>query len=327
MILRDRKRFIGYWLSLGVVSAVFICGCATQQEVMDLKPHVNKAILQVSELSNQVYDLETRLKRLESRESQIPDHVRRLADLEAKLNSLQEETRSHITAEQENMNLWRKFDQKFQDLSREIENERIRSLQFQEEIRKKIEELSHQSGSGLSSEGEDLENMASQPGPLQSPSDYPPSGTPTSEVSSNDRAPINPSEKPGQIDERGMYEEAHQAFVQQDWARAQSKFSAFLDRFPKSDLADNAQFWIAESFFNQKKYEKAILEYEKVIQNYPKGDKLISALLKQALSFQAIGKTKEASILFKQVIKKAPKSEQAKIAQKKLDSIEKKGEN
>ncbi|MEW6378849.1 MAG: tol-pal system protein YbgF [bacterium] len=308
MISWDRKSFIVFWFGLGLWGLFFVNGCATQQEVLDLKPHVNKAILQVSELSNQVYDLENRLKQLENREGQIPDHVRRLADLEARLNNLQEEARSHITAEQEDMNLWKKFDQRFQYLSQEIESERRKFIQFQEETRKKFEELSPRSA--LTPPGEELEKTnTSEPVPLPDSSGNPPA--------------VSSPEQPEKTDEKGTYEEAHQAFVQQDWPAAQSKFLAFLDHFPKSKLADNAQFWIAESFFNQKNYEKAILEYEKVIQNYPKGDKLTAALLKQALSFHAIGRIKEAKILLKQVIKKAPDSEQARIAEKKLKSIDK----
>ena len=103
--------------------------------------------------------------------------------------------------------------------------------------------------------------------------------------------------------------------------QAREKFKTFLIFYPNSDLADNAQFWIGESFFDEKEYERAILEYEKVLQNYPKADKVPSALLKQGFSFHALGKTKEAKILFEQVIQKAPQSEQAQIAKKKINLI------
>ncbi len=104
MISWGRGKFMVCWLGLGVCSIFFI-GCATHQEVLDLKPHVNKAILQVNDLANQVYDMESRLKSLENKETQTPDYLRRLADLEVKLNSLQEEVHSHFTAEQEDTSL------------------------------------------------------------------------------------------------------------------------------------------------------------------------------------------------------------------------------
>jgi TolA-binding protein len=58
-----------------------------------------------------------------------------------------------------------------------------------------------------------------------------------------------------------------------------------LKRFPKSDNADNAQFWIGEIYYRQKWYETAILEYQKVIENYPKGNKVQASLLKQGFAF------------------------------------------
>ena len=42
------------------------------------------------------------------------------------------------------------------------------------------------------------------------------------------------------------------------------KFKELIERFPKSERADNAQFWIGEIYYREKWYEKAILEYQKV---------------------------------------------------------------
>jgi tol-pal system protein YbgF len=335
MISWGRVKFIVCWLGLGIW-CTFFTGCATHQEVLDLKPHVNKAILQVNDLSNQVYDMDNRLKQMENRETQTPDYIRRLADLEVRINSLQEEVHTHFTAEQEDTSLWKKFDQKFQRLSQEFEDERKRYLQFQEETRKKLEGSPSQSAQqaqqgGLTSQGEEPKTEVPESAPLQSPSPGDtvhgtPPGTPVPVTPPAPGIPVPSTPVPPPVnktDDKSSYEDAYQSFLQEDWAAAQKKFFSFLDRYPKSKYADNAQFWIGETFYNQKNFEKAILEYEKVIQNYPKGDKMASALLKQALSFQAIGRLKEAKILLKQVIEKAPNSEQARTAKKKLESIAK----
>ena len=58
-----------------------------------------------------------------------------------------------------------------------------------------------------------------------------------------------------------------------------------MEKYPKSNSADNAQFWIGEIYYREKWYEKAILEYQKVIENYPQGNKISAALLKQGLHF------------------------------------------
>jgi tetratricopeptide (TPR) repeat protein len=52
-----------------------------------------------------------------------------------------------------------------------------------------------------------------------------------------------------------------------DHEGARRKFEAFLKQYPNTELSDNAQFWIGETYYGKKDYEKAILEYEKAIPN------------------------------------------------------------
>jgi len=40
------------------------------------------------------------------------------------------------------------------------------------------------------------------------------------------------------------------------------EFVEFIKRFPKHDLADNAQYWIGEGYYAQKKYEPALTAYQ-----------------------------------------------------------------
>jgi tol-pal system protein YbgF len=98
-------------------------------------------------------------------------------------------------------------------------------------------------------------------------------------------------------------------------------FRTFLKTFPKSDRADNANFWIGESYMALKQYEQAILAYQEVIKNYPKGNKVPSALLRQAFAFLEIKDQTSAKLLLNRVVKNYPASSEAKIAQKKLETI------
>jgi tol-pal system protein YbgF len=94
-----------------------------------------------------------------------------------------------------------------------------------------------------------------------------------------------------------------------------------LKRYPQSNNADNAQFWIGEIYYQEKWFEKAIVEYQKVIENYPKGNKVKSALLKQGYAFLNIGDKSNARIILKELIKKYPDSSEAQIANRKLSQI------
>ena len=82
--------------------------------------------------------------------------------------------------------------------------------------------------------------------------------------------PGTPAAKPSSEDE--IYRSAKQAFDQGDSEAARKGFQEFIRRYPKSNNADNAQFWIGEIYYREKWYEKAILEYQQVIENYPKGN-------------------------------------------------------
>lgn len=98
-------------------------------------------------------------------------------------------------------------------------------------------------------------------------------------------------------------------------------FEAFIKAFPDSDNADNARFWIADSYYRDKWYEKAILEYQKVIEGYPDGNKVAAALLKQGYAFANLGEKGNARLILKELIRKYPQSSEAGIAREKIDTL------
>jgi tol-pal system protein YbgF len=118
-----------------------------------------------------------------------------------------------------------------------------------------------------------------------------------------------------------LYKDAYEAFQKGDLDGARRKFEAFLKQYPNTELSDNAQFWIGETFYQKRDYEKAILEYEKVIVKYPEGEKVSSALYKQAIAFLELGDKTNARNLLKRVMERYPQSEQAEMAKKRLETI------
>ena len=85
--------------------------------------------------------------------------------------------------------------------------------------------------------------------------------------------------------------------------------------------ADNAQFWIGETFFREKSYEKSILEYQKVIEKYPKGNKVPAALLEQGHAFLALGDKVNSRLIFEELVRKFPQTAEAKAASDKLKEL------
>ncbi len=91
-----------------------------------------------------------------------------------------------------------------------------------------------------------------------------------------------------------------------------------MANYGKTELADNAQYWIGECYYAQKDYKQSIREFEKVEKNFPKGNKVPAAKLKKGLAYRELGNPEEASRELKEVASKYPESEEALLANEKL---------
>lgn len=125
-------------------------------------------------------------------------------------------------------------------------------------------------------------------------------------------------------DKKSKYEAAYSAFQNKRYKEAREKFEAFIKEFQKDELSDNAQFWIAETYYVERDFESAILAYETLLKKYPKSEKAPASLLKQGLSFIEIGDKKTGKIILEQLRERYPDSKEAELAKKKIEEIDKK---
>jgi tol-pal system protein YbgF len=128
-------------------------------------------------------------------------------------------------------------------------------------------------------------------------------------------------DKPDVSPEQRLYDVNMALFREEKYEEAIAGFKNFVAKYPKSDLADNAQFWVGESYMGLKQYEQAILAFQRVIKNYPKGNKTPNATLRQAVAFYEINDKTSSKLLLKKLIKEFPKSTEAKIAEAKLKAM------
>lgn len=131
-------------------------------------------------------------------------------------------------------------------------------------------------------------------------------------------APVQP---PAVTKETELYENSLALFRNGKHEEAIAGFREFLRAHPKSDLAENAHFWVGESHFALRQYEQAILAYQEVIKNYPKGSKVANATLRQGMAFLEINDKTSARLLLDKVTKNYPNTSEAKIAQQKLTTL------
>jgi len=131
-----------------------------------------------------------------------------------------------------------------------------------------------------------------------------------------------PSTGPEKNPAQEGYDAAKKLFDDGDYENARIQFENFINKYPDSDNADNARFWIADSYYVEKWFEKAILEYQKVLETYPDSNKLPAARLKQGYAFAELGEKANARLILKELIKNHPGTNEAKYAQEKLKKLE-----
>lgn len=117
------------------------------------------------------------------------------------------------------------------------------------------------------------------------------------------------------------YDAAQRDLTMGNYDLAEVGFEQFLDNYPNSDLADDARYGLAETYYARKRYDEAIQEYEKIINKDPKSPKAPAAMLKIGLCQKNLGNYREARKEWQALISRYPFADEAKVAQQRLDDI------
>jgi len=117
------------------------------------------------------------------------------------------------------------------------------------------------------------------------------------------------------------YEEAFRLVEQKDYRGSIARFGEFLKKYPNSDYADNAHYWIGESHYALREFDQAILEFDIVRRKYPKGDKVPAALLKMGFAFAELGDKVDTRLILQELLDRYPQSEEAAKAKQKLKTL------
>lgn len=120
-----------------------------------------------------------------------------------------------------------------------------------------------------------------------------------------------------------LYKKAYNHFILGEYDKSISNFRIFLDSHPKSNLADNSQYWIGECYYAKKEYDTALSELKKVLERYSSGNKTPDAMLKIGYVYNELGDKKSAIKELNELIKKFPKNSAARLAKEKIRNIEK----
>jgi len=118
-----------------------------------------------------------------------------------------------------------------------------------------------------------------------------------------------------------MYETAMADYASGQWSLAVTGFDQFLKAFPKSEMADDAQFFIGETHYASGKYPEAIAALNLVIQNYPTGNRVAEAYYRRGSAQERMKDLDAARASWELVIKNYPDTDAARLAKQNLDRI------
>ena len=113
---------------------------------------------------------------------------------------------------------------------------------------------------------------------------------------------------------RDRYRAALGLVRERRWDDAERVLSALLAEQPASELNVSAMYWRAEVYYAQRRYREALAEFESVLSRAVPSTKTANSLLKVGLCHLRLGDQSTAQRYFRQVIEQYPTSDAARIA-------------
>ena len=102
---------------------------------------------------------------------------------------------------------------------------------------------------------------------------------------------------------------------------ASQEFTDYMKFYPNTDLAGNAQFYLADLEYRQGNYEQAVKDYDKVLQDYPDGNKAPAAQLKKGYALLELGQRSAGVRELNGLITRYPRSIEAQQAKDRLRKL------
>ena len=102
---------------------------------------------------------------------------------------------------------------------------------------------------------------------------------------------------------------------------AAQEFADYIKYYGNTDLAGNAQYYIADIEYKQGNYKQAVQDYDKVIEQYPSGNKASAAQLKKAYALLNLNQRDAGVRELRSLVARYPKSLEAQQARERLNSL------
>ncbi|MBK5296496.1 MAG: tetratricopeptide repeat protein [Vicinamibacteria bacterium] len=119
-----------------------------------------------------------------------------------------------------------------------------------------------------------------------------------------------------------LYDTAYADYTAGQWSLAVQGFETYLKTYPKSDLADDAQYYVGESHSGDSKFREAVAAYERMIRDYPQSDILPEAWYKVGITYERLAQPDRARTAYEFAVKTFPESNDAvRLSKQRLDGL------
>ncbi|MBZ5724815.1 MAG: tetratricopeptide repeat protein [Acidobacteriia bacterium] len=102
---------------------------------------------------------------------------------------------------------------------------------------------------------------------------------------------------------------------------ALQEYADYLKWYGNTELAPNAQFYIASIHYSQGDYETAVKEFDLVLERYPENNKTPDALFSKGLALQKLNRRTDGAKEFRELIRRFPNNDLSKRACDQLKSM------
>ena len=121
---------------------------------------------------------------------------------------------------------------------------------------------------------------------------------------------------------QALYDRGYTLHHQGRYIEAEQVFSRFLQSYGSSDLADNAQYWIAESRLARGEQQSALAALRETLRRYPQGNKAPDALFKVGRVLETLGDLEGARRSYLELLRRYPDSSISGDASVRIEELE-----
>ncbi len=115
-----------------------------------------------------------------------------------------------------------------------------------------------------------------------------------------------------------LYNNALRDYNSGKYDLSSQEFAQYLQYYSNTDLAGNAQFYLADIEYRQGNFEAAVKDYDKVLEQYPGGNKAAAAQLKKGYALLELGQREAGVRELNSLIARYPRSIEASQARDRL---------